>query len=63
MSGRCMEYMSGRCMGIASFTCDSFHSIDTWLFSSLKENYKLKNLNAKEEKVLTLLPLTFFNLE
>ena len=50
-------------MGIASFTCDSFHSIDTRLFSFLKENYKLKNLNAKEEKVLTLLSLTFFNLE
>ena len=27
--------------GIASFTCDSFHSIISWLFSSLSEDYKL----------------------
>ena len=34
-------------MGIASLTCDSFHLIDTWAFSSLSENYKLKELLAK----------------
>ena len=48
-------------MGIASFTCGSFHSYDTGLFSSLNENYKFMNLLAKikallkKEKVLTFL--------
>ena len=37
-------------MGITSFICDSFHSIGTWLFSSLDENYKLKILLAKLKK-------------
>ena len=34
-------------MSIASFGCDSFHSIDTSIFSSLNENHILKNLIAK----------------
>ena len=38
-------------MSIASFTYDSFHSIDTYLFSSLNESHKLKNLTKKVEKV------------
>ena len=50
-------------MGITSFICDSFHSIGTWLFSSLDENYKLKILLAKYKKVLTFLLLAFFNLK
>ena len=50
-------------MGIASCSCGSFHSIDTWLFSSLIENHKLKNLLLKVGKVLAFLYLAFFNLE
>ena len=26
-----------RGMGVATFTCDSFHLIDTWMFFSLNE--------------------------
>ena len=46
----------------ACLTCDSFSSIDTWIFS-LNQNYKFKNLLAKVEKVLTFLTFPFFNLE
>lgn len=49
-------------MSIASFTYDSFHSIDTCLFSSLNESHKLKNLTKKAEKVLTFFSLSVFNL-
>ena len=50
-------------MGIASCSCGSFYAIDTWLFSSLIENHKLKNLLLKVGKVLAFLYLAFFNLE
>lgn len=49
-------------MSIASFTYDSFHSIDTYLFSSLNESHKLKNLTKKAEKVLAFFSLSVFNL-
>lgn len=49
-------------MSIASFTYDSFHSIDTCLFSSLNESHELKNLTKKAEKVLTFFSLSVFNL-
>ena len=49
-------------MSIASFTYDSFHSIDTYLFSSLNESHKLKNLTKKVEKVLAFFSLSVFNL-
>ena len=48
-------------IGNVSFTCKNSHSIDMWLYSFLKENYKLKNLLANVEKVLKFLPLVFFN--
>ena len=38
-------------MDIASFICDNFYLIYTWLFSSFNENFKLKNVLAKVEKV------------
>ena len=31
----------GQAVGIATFPYNSFHSIDTWTFSALDENYKL----------------------
>ena len=40
-------------MGIASFTCDSFHLIDTLFLFSPNKIYKLKNLVLKVRKVLT----------
>ena len=49
--------------GIAYFTCDRFNSIDTSIFSYLNENYKLKKLLVRVEKVLTFLFFVFFNLE
>ena len=51
-------------MGITSFTSNSLFIrlvVDLFFSSSLKENYKLRNLLAKVEKVLTFLSLTFFN--
>ena len=44
-------------MGVVSFTCDSFHSTDASFLSSLNENYKSKNLIAKEENAFTFLSL------
>ena len=50
-------------MKITLFTSDIF-SFDRYLiFFTLNENYKLKNLFLKKEKVLTFLSATFFNLE
>ena len=48
---------------IASLINGSFHSIDTLILFYLNENYKVKKLLAKVEKVLTFLSLPFFNLE
>ena len=51
-------------MGITSLTSNSLFIrlvVDLFFSSSLKENYKLKNLLAKVGKVLTFLSLTFFN--
>ena len=41
-------------MDIITFICDSFHSIDTCLFSFLfsYENHELSNLHAKAETVV-----------
>ena len=39
-------------MGFASFTCDSFDSSDTWLFSFLNENNKFKKLLLKISHIL-----------
>ena len=53
-------------MGITSFTSNSLFIrlvVDLFFSSSLKENYKLRNLLAKVEKVLTFLSLTFFRSE
>ena len=38
-------YWSVQGMGIASFICDIFHLIDTWLFFSLNQNnrFDIKN--------------------
>lgn len=44
-------------MTIAPFTFDNFHLVDT--LHSLKQDYILKNLLAKKEKVLTFLSFTF----
>ena len=49
-------------MGIVYFACESFHSNVALFLSSLDENYKSKNLLAKEENVLTFLSLAFFKL-
>ena len=49
-------------MSIASFNCDSFHLIGAQFFF-LNKNHTLKNLTAKVEKVLTILSLSFLNLE
>ena len=50
-------------MGIATFTRDSSHPIDIWLFTSFKENHKLKNVLATVEKVWTLLSFAFPKLQ
>ena len=50
-------------VGIASFTCNSFYSIDTGLFSSHNENQKSKNLIEKVQNDLRFLSLAFFKLE
>ena len=48
--------------GYCTFHLSQF-SFDLYLtFSSLNENYKLKKLLAKVEKVLTFLSLAFFKL-
>ena len=46
----------------ASFTCYSFHSIDSW---TLSENYGLKNPLAKVENVFDIFasPIVLLNLE
>ena len=51
-------------MGIVTFICDSFHSIDTCLFSYLfsYENHELANLHAKAETVLKFFSLAFVDL-
>ena len=51
-------------MGIVTFICDSFHSIDTCLFSYLfsYENHELLNLHAKTEIVLNFFSLAFVDL-
>ena len=50
-----------QCMSIASFTCYSFHSIDSW---TLLENYGLKNPLAKVENVFDIFasPIVLLNL-
>ena len=50
-------------MVIASFTCDNFNWINTWIFPSVNKNYNLSNPAAKVEKVLTIFSRSFFNLE
>ena len=41
-------------MCIASFICNSFQVFDAWPLFYLYENYKLKNLHAKLERVFDI---------
>ena len=41
-------------MGITSFTCDSLHLIDTWLFSSFNENHELRNFTSESRETFEI---------